>query len=208
MREADMLYELAKLTIRIGATSQAVAGIQTYLSDAAAKGKLLGCWYAEIGDLNQVAVLRGFADVEEAAAERRRALASRSPFACQDVLAKIEMDSYAAFPGIPPIETGKFGPVYEIRTYTLKPGGLAGTIAAWEAALPKRRELSPNLVVMHTLDGPPRFTHIWPYPSLEQRTAIRAKSISLGVWPPKGGADFIAVMTNGIWLPTEISPLQ
>lgn len=203
-----MLYELAKLTVRIGATSQAVAGIKTYLSEAGTKGKLVGCWFSEIGELNKVAVLRSFADPEEAKVERRRALASSAPFNCRDVLTHIELDSYMAFPGIPPIEPGRLGPIYEIRTYALKPGGLAGTIATWGTSLPKRRELSPNLVVMHTLEGPPRFTHIWPYPSLEQRAAIRAKSVSLGVWPPPGGADFIEVMANGIWLPTEISPLQ
>jgi hypothetical protein len=203
-----MLYELAKLTVRIGATPQAVAGIKSYVSEPGTKGKLLGCWFSDIGQLNQVAVLRSFADAEELKVERRRALGASDPFFCRDVLTHIELDSYAPFPDIPPIEPGRFGPIYEIRSYTLKPGGLAGTIARWSAALPKRRELSPNLVVMHTLEGPPRFTHIWPYPSLEQRAAIRAKSVSLGVWPPPGGAEFLAVMTNGIWLPTEISPLQ
>ncbi len=203
-----MLYELAKLTVQVGAMPQAVAGVKAYLADAGAKGRQLGCWSAEIGDLNQIAVLRGFADAAELGTERKRALASSDPFGCRDVLTHLEMDGYAPFPGIPTIEPGRFGPVYEIRTYTLKPNGLPGTIAAWQAALPKRRELSPNLVVMHTLDGPPRFTHIWPYPTLEQRAAIRAKSVSLGVWPPPGGAKLIAAMRNGIWLPTEISPLQ
>jgi len=203
-----MLYELAKLTVQIGATPKAVAGIKSYVSQADAKGTLLGCWASEIGDLNKVAVLRGFADAEALRSERKRTLESRDPFGCIDVLAHIETDGYAPFPGIPEVAPGAFGPIYEIRTYTLKPGGLPNTIAAWHAALPARRELSQNLVVMHTIDGPPRFTHIWPYPSLEQRAAIRAKSVSTGVWPPKDGAKNIAVMTNGIWLPTEISPLK
>ncbi|MFI5012777.1 MAG: NIPSNAP family protein [Hyphomicrobiales bacterium] len=202
-----MLYELAKLTLQIGATPKAVAGIKAYVSDAKAKGTLLGCWSCEIGDLNQVALLRGFADAEELRAERERALESRDPFFCRDVLTGVEMDGYAPFPGIQPIKTGALGPIYEIRTYTLKPGGLPGTIAAWQAALPARLELSANLVVMHTIDGESRFTHIWPYRSLEQRAAIRAKSVSIGVWPPKGGPDYIAVMRNGIWLPTDISAL-
>jgi len=202
-----MLYELAKLTVRIGATPKAVAGIKTWVAEPGAKGRLLGCWASEIGELNQVAVLRGFADAAEFGGERKRALEDGDPFRCGDALTRLEMDGYAPFPGIPEVKPGQFGPIYEIRSYALKPGGLPGTIAAWQAALPKRRELSQNLIVMHTLDGPPRFTHVWPYASLEQRAAIRAKSVSLGVWPPKGGADFLAVMTNGIWLPTEISPL-
>ena len=203
-----MLYELAKLSVGVGTTPKAVAGIKAYLGEPEAKGRLLGCWSSEIGMLNQVAVLRSFADEAELRAERRRALESKAPFSCPEALTHLEMDGYAPFPGIPAVEPGRFGPIYELRTYTLKPGALAGTIERWRAALPRRRELSPNLVVMHTLDGPQRFTHIWPYPSLEQRAAIRAKSVSLGVWPPPGGAESLAVMTTGIWLPTEISPLH
>jgi hypothetical protein len=203
-----VLYELAKLSLQIGATQKAVAGVKAYVSDARAKGTLLGCWFSEIGELNQLAVLRAFADVGEIRAERQRALDSVDPFGCLAVLTHLEMDSYAPFPGIPRVQPGAAGPIYEIRTYTLKPGGLPGTISAWQAGLPARLELSPNLVVMHTIDGPPRFTHIWPYPSLERRAAIRARAVSIGVWPPKGGPANIATMTNGIWLPTEISPLK
>src|SRR5260370_22490766 len=114
-----MLYELAQLTVQIGATPKAVAGIKSYVSDAQAKGTLLGCWSSEIGELNKIAVLRGFADVEELGAERKRALESHDPFGCLDVLAQLEMDSYAPFPGIPPVKPGAFGPIYEIRSYTL-----------------------------------------------------------------------------------------
>jgi hypothetical protein len=206
-RKTAMLYELAKLTLQIGTTSKAVAGIKAYLGDRGAKGRLLGCWTAEIGELNKVAVLRGFADAAELQAERKRMLESTDPFGCVDATTHLEADGYAPFPFVPPVKTGNFGPIYEIRSYTLKPGGLPGTIAAWQAAMPARLELSPNVVVMHTIDGPPRFTHIWPYRSLEERAAIRAKSVSTGVWPPKGGPVHLAVMANGIWLPTEISPL-
>ena len=202
-----MLYEFAKITLEIGATPKAVAGIKDYVTDQAAKGTLLGCWSAEIGELNKVAVLRGFADAGELQAERKRMLESTDPFGCVAVTTQLEADGYAPFPFVPPVKIGSFGPIYEIRSYVLKPGGLPHTIAAWRAALPARLELSPNVIVMHTLDGPPRFTHIWPYRSLEERAAIRAKSVSMGVWPPKGGPAHLAVMTNGIWLPTEISPL-
>jgi NIPSNAP len=202
-----MLYELAQLTLQIGATPKAVAGVKAYVADSAAKGTLLGCWSSEIGELNKVAVLRGFTEAAELRDERKRALEGGDPFGCREVLTHLEMDSYAPFPGIAPVKPGALGPIYEIRSYALKPGGLPGTIAAWHAALPARNALSVNLVVMHTLDGPPRFTHIWPYASLEQRAAIRAKSVATGIWPPSGGGANIAVMKNGIWLPTEISPL-
>lgn len=203
-----MLYELAKLTLKIGATAKALPGIKAFVGEGEPKGRLLGCFASDIGELNKVAVLRGFSDTEALRAERKRALESSNPFGCRDLLTHLEMDSYAPFPDLPPIETGAFGPIYEIRSYTMKPGALPQVITSWRAALPARLKLSRNLIVMHTIDGPPRLTHIWPYASLEQRAEIRAKAVSIGVWPPEGGADRLAVMTNGIWLPTEISPLK
>jgi hypothetical protein len=208
MEEPKMLYELAKLTLQIGATPKALPGIKAYAAEGETRGRLLGCFASEIGELNKVAVLRGFSDAEALRAERKRTLESSNPFGCRDFLTHLKTDSYAPFPDLPPIETGAFGPVYEIRTYTMRPGVLPELIASWRAALPARLKLSRNLIVMHTIDGPPRLTHIWPYASLEQRAEIRAKAVSTGVWPPKGGADHLAVMTNGIWLPTEISPLK
>jgi hypothetical protein len=51
----------------------------------------------------------------------------------------------------------------------LKHGGVEPTIAAWEAAMPRRSDYSPLLAAFHSLDGPPRITHIWPYADLAQR---------------------------------------
>ncbi|MBV8447254.1 MAG: NIPSNAP family protein, partial [Hyphomicrobiales bacterium] len=169
-----MLYELAKLTVQIGSTSKALPGIKAFVEEGKARGELLGCWASEIGELNKIAVLRGFSDSEGLRAERKRLLESSNPFGCRDVLTHMEADSYAPFPDLPPIETGAFGPVYEIRSYALKPGMLAHVMASWRTSLPARIKLSRNLIVMHTIDGPPRFTHIWPYASLEQRAEIRA----------------------------------
>jgi hypothetical protein len=85
------------------------------------------------------------------------------------------MDSYAPFPFLPPVVPGKYGKVYEFRTYHLKPGGLPPTIAAWEAALPERNKLSPLIINMYALDGAPRNTHIWPYARLGRAGNLAAE---------------------------------
>lgn len=79
---------------------------------------------------------------------------------------------------LPPVVPGKYGSVYEIRTYRLKHGGVAPAIAAWEAAIPERVKLSPLSIAMYSLDGPPRFTHIWPFASLDARVPRCAPSPS------------------------------
>lgn len=203
-----MLYELATLRIGIGTAPKVVEGIDAYLKDGAAKGRLLGCWTSEIGALNEVYVLRGFADESELATERRRTQMSANPFHCGDALAEMVLDSYAPFPFLPPVETGAFGSVYEIRSYRMKTGGLASTLERWEAAVPARVKLSPLVIAMYTLDGPARFTHIWPYADLNARLATRSEAVKQGIWPPKGGAAWLAEMRSTIALPTAISPLR
>jgi hypothetical protein len=204
-----MRYELATLTIKIGSVPAVTAGIDAYTKDAAAKGQLLGCWMSDIGALNKVFVLRAFDDMATLAHERSRALNSANPFNCGDVLTAMDLVSYAPFPWMPPVAPGAFGPFYEIRTYKLKHGGLPATMALWEQAVPARIKLSPLLVAMTTLDGPPRFTHIWPYPSLDTRATIRASAVAQGIWPPKGGPDWLTGdMTSTVTVPLANSPLK
>ncbi|WGD49417.1 NIPSNAP family protein [Bradyrhizobium sp. CB1650] len=203
-----MLYEIATLTVKLGTAAKAVAGIGEYVAASEAKGTLLGCWASEIGDLNQLLVLRSFADQDEWRGERERTLRTTNPFNAGEAIAQMAFDTYAPFPFLPPVTTGKYGSVYEIRTYRLKHGGVPPTIAAWEAAMPERGKLSPLSIAMYALDGPPRFTHIWPFASLDARAAVRADSVARGVWPPKGGPDWLTGdMRSIIALPTAISPL-
>ncbi|HEX9591250.1 MAG TPA: NIPSNAP family protein [Bradyrhizobium sp.] len=202
-----MLYEFATLSFHPLHGRQVTAGAEAYVIETEARGHLLGCWTTDIGTIGRMFVLRGFADAAELAAERKRALFSANPFGAAEVLTGLEMDSYAPFPFLPPVVPGKYGKVYEFRTYHLKPGGLTPTIAAWEAAMPERAKLSPLVINMYALDGAPRITHIWPYASLDARAAIRADSYAQGIWPPKNAPEQFYHATSTIGLPTAASPL-
>ena len=204
-----MRYELATLTIAIGAAKAVSAGIEEYVQASDARGTLLGCWISEIGVLNEVTVLRGFTDDTDWLAERQRMLASANPFNCASLITRLSLDAYAPFPFCAPVVPGSHGQVYEIRTYRLKHGGLIPTIAAWQTAVPARTALSPLVIAMHALDGEPRFTHIWPYPSIEARAAIRTEAVAQGIWPPKGGPDWLTGdMRSTLAVPLPISPLH
>ena len=62
---------------------------------------------------------------------------------------------------------------------------------------------------MYALDGTPRIVSIWPYKSLNERSEIRAQSVSDGIWPPKGGPQWLThEMQSMIALPTAVSPLK
>lgn len=200
-------FELAFLSTTIGAAPKAGPAIEAWSREG--KGRLHAVWASEVGLLNQVLVLRSFEDEAALAAERQRALTSSSPFGCGEWLTGLSMDGYAPFPFIPPVpEAGELGPVYEVRSYILKTGGLEPTMAAWKEQLPERLKLSPLVVAMHAVDGPPRFTHIWAYKSMNDRLAIRGDAVARGIWPPKGGPTWLAEMRSTICLPTAVSPLK
>src|SRR3954451_20122290 len=127
-----MLYELATLSVRLGSAGKGIAGGDAYVKDQQAQGSLLGCWASELGELNQIFVLRGFDDAAALDAEQRRGLMRSNPFHCGEFMAGVSTERYAPFPFLPPVTPGQFGSVYEIRTYLLKMGGVAPTIAAWE----------------------------------------------------------------------------
>jgi hypothetical protein len=208
-----MHYELATLTLPFGTAATAAAQVQAFASAADAQGELLGCWFTDIGVLNQMIVLRGFDGLNALQAERERTQCSANPFGCGDICQSLEQHSYRGFPWMKPVrpsaESGISGPVYEIRTYGIRPGGVQPTIDLWAQHVPARETLSPCVVAMVALDGPLRFTNIWAYPTLDARTSIRAEAVARGIWPPKGGpAHLTTAMVSTVAWPTAVSPLK
>ena len=201
------LYELATLDTVIFGAGKAAPGIEAWVG--AGKGRLCGAWGTDIGALNRVFVLRAFDSLADMMDERERALRSDNPFGCVEQLVRLGMESYRALDFLPPVEAGSFGPVYEFRTYRTRVNGLTPTMQKWAEAVPPREEYSKLAVAMYGLDGEPRLTQIWPYPSLAARSEARARSVADGKWPPKGGPDWLTSdMTSQIALPLAFSPMK
>ena len=212
-KDHTMYYELATMTLPFGTAGQAATNVQAFATASQAQGELLGCWFTDIGVLNQMIVLRGFATLDALQAERERTQQSTSPFGCGEIFQTLEQHSYKGFPWMKPVrpsaESGITGPVYEIRTYGIKTGGVQPTIDLWEQYVPARDKLSPCVVAMVALDGPLRFTNIWAYDSLNARSQIRGEAVAQGIWPPKGGpAHLTTNMVSTIAMPTAVSPLK
>ena len=196
-------YELAILSFQLLDGPKAAEGVLPWVEG---HGQLLGCWQAENGPLGRLVVLRGFENQRELDEERLRARLSRKPFG-GDHLTGLSLQSFAPFPFVPPVRPGKYGSVYEIRDYRLRPGGLPATIDGWREALPARHLIDPLTVVMYALDGPDRIIQIWPFASLDERLAIRRDLYARGMWPPPGAPEEIVEADSIIALPTEFSPL-
>jgi hypothetical protein len=212
-QDNTMYYELVTMTLPFGTAASAAQNVQAFCSAPDAGGELLGCWFTDIGALNQMIVMRGFATTDDLQRERVRTQGSASPLGCGELFQSIRYEGFRAFPWMKPVrpssESGIVGPVYEIRSYGIKTGGVQPTIDLWEQAVALRNQISPCIVAMVALEGTPRFVNIWAYPSLDARSKARADAVAQGIWPPKGGpAHLTTDMTSTMALPTAVSPLK
>jgi hypothetical protein len=209
MAANNMLYDVTILTIRPAGTPKSLGLLNDWISANKGRGEFLACWYAEIGALNRVLLIRGYADEASLGADRAALAAREDCYGIGDLLTGIESDTYISFPFIEPMKPGAYGPVYEVRTYLLKSGGLAGTMEAWRTSVPERMKLSRVTAAMYSVTGAtPRFIHIWPYPSLEERQRIRKVAVEKKIWPPPGGPGRLVAQQTDIYLPASFSPLR
>jgi hypothetical protein len=93
--------------------------------------------------------------------------------------------------------------IYEVRTYTLRPGSVAEFEARYEKRLPARLKHSKLGAFWHTEFGPlNQVVHVYPYDDLGQRTKVRA---ALAADPERnalpGGGEFIVAQEAEIMNP-------
>lgn len=199
-------YDVTIITLRPATTPSALSALEDFFSE---DQTLLACWYSDIGALNQVFIMRTIDDPAAVIANRLTTLISQDPFGVGEFMTGMTMDTFVAFNFLPTVQPGKLGPCYEVRTYVLKPGGVAPTIELWRKAVPGRSKVSPLLAAMTSATGPvTRFIHIWPYLSIEERGRLRAKAAADKVWPPPGGPAHIAAQQSDIYFPAPFSPLK
>lgn len=201
--------ELVTLSIRTATAAAALQGIERATSAHRGAGTLCGVWTSEIGTLNRILILRAFDAADALLAERARIIEAGDFFGASEQLVDCTFETWAPYPFVTPALAGAFGNLYEIRVYGIKPTGMRPTLAAWEAAIPARVKLSPIVVAAYALDGAtPRMLHICPYADLGERTRIRSEAVASGIWPPKGGPDWLTVMQSTIGIPAKFSPMR
>lgn len=203
-----MLFEIATLTGSVFTAKKVKAQARSWL-DASVGGSVLGVWTTDIGRIGDLVILRSFGDADILAAERDRARSSGDPFGSASVGARLTMESYASFAFLPDPKPRDYGGVFEMRTYHLVPGGLPATMAGWEAAVGPAHRYTDHLVTaLYGLDGDLRITHIWGFPSVQERIALRQEHYSEGLWPPKGGPEHINRATSTIMLSEPDFPIR
>lgn len=205
------LYELITFTVRVRTPAAALARIETALADSLAGVQLMGCWLSEIGPQNRIVLLRGFASEQLRQAERERYLLAADAFGIGEFLLDMQADDYSLFPFLEPLAPGAHGPFYELREYDLIPSGLQPTLDGWQKAVGPRTGTNYSSVyaAFYATSGAlPRYLHIWPYASLEQRLDVRTRAVADGVWPPENSGPQLRTMHSTAYLPARFSPLH
>lgn len=204
-----MIYGVCTIEVPPGKVNDALASLGEAVKAGRTGGKLLACWYSEIGRLNRVLAIFEHDSGESLAVAQQQALNSDDPFGVAKVATHLTLDSYAAFPDFPVLTPGAAGPIFEVREYRLRKAGLAPTIELWRKQIPLRSAVSPLGTALYALNGlVPRFMHIWPYRTLNDRLDLRNEAVKQGVWPPPGGLVHIEAMHSEIFLPAAFSPVH
>ena len=205
-----MIYEIRTYRLKAGSLAEVEKRFGEAYQYRKKYSELWGFFHTEIGPLNQIVHIWPYASVEER--NRIRAEAGKDPnwpAKNQEFITHMQSEIVIPFPFAPGIKPAKVGPIFEMRIYTFRAGGLPDIMKRWEPKVPGRVKLSPLALAGYMELGElNKYIHIWPYPSLDQRAAIRAKAVELGVWPPPGGAEVLLTQENKILLPSSFSPMQ
>jgi len=93
--------------------------------------------------------------------------------------------------------------IYEVRTYTLKPGTVADFEARFATRHPYREKYSKLGAFWHTEFGPlNQVVHVWPYENLQERgTAREAANQDRDLQRTPTGREFIVAQESEIMIP-------
>ena len=205
-----MIYEVRTYQLKPGALASVIDAFGEHYEHRKKFSELAAFWYSEIGPLNEIIHVWPYADAAER--DRVRAEAGASPHwppPIREHIVAQTSELFVASPATPEFASGEIGPYFEMRTYQLNPGGVPGTIEAWQGAIAARAALSPIVISMFTEFGVlNRHVHVWAYSSLDERAAIREQAKREGIWPPKGAPGRIAAQENKILLAAPFSPVR
>ena len=212
-----MIYELRTYTLKQGALADVVKAASTVSRDIRADnfGKLEGYWQTEIGPLNQVMHLWSYQDLNERA-RLRAELGSNPRWRAEYVpligpnLVRQEIRLLNAVRA--PTAPERTPNIYEFRNYRAKPGGAVQQwLQLFTEALEVREGYS-KIVGLWATEAPHvnEVCHIWAYPDLNARAAVRAAVAKDTAWQEfvKSATGLLDEMHSTVMLPAPHSPLK
>jgi hypothetical protein len=173
--------------------------------------KLAAFWHTEVGPLNEITHVWTYDNFEQRMAIRAEAIKTRVwPPKIGEFVLSMQSEVFLPAPFSPALQPREVGPLFEIRSYTLAPGGLPGMMERWAAKIDERVKLSPLVAAWYSeFGGLNKWVHIWAYKDAAERQRIRSEAVARGLWPPGGAASGIVLkQENKLVMPASFSPLR
>ena len=205
-----MIVEMRTYVLRPGTVPAFMERFAEGLTARLQFSKLGGIWHSDVGTLNQVVHVwpyESFEDRERIGQAARKT--GKWPPNTHEFILFQESKILQPAPFSPPLEERKLGNVYEIRTYTYKPGTMPMVLERFGKVIPDRVKLSPLAGAWHSAIGAlNQYVHVWAYKDAGERERIRAEAQkTVKGWPPQT-REFMLKQENALMIPAPFSPLR
>src|SRR6266705_6667758 len=137
-----MIIEMRTYRLKPGSVPEAEKRFAEGLKERVRVSPLGAFFHTEVGPLNRIIHCWPYEDLAHRAKVRAEKIPGWPP-KIQEFIEEMESKIIIAAPFSPKLEPRKLGNLYEIRTYTLKPGGIPGIIDRWSTQIAERIKLSP-----------------------------------------------------------------
>ena len=204
-----MIHEIRTYALKPGSTPQFLKNTGDMVDKRLEYSPLVGFFYTEVGELNQVVHIWQYEDVNQRAEVRAKVVEDGIwPPNNNDIILDQQSEIFIPAPFMPQLAIKRnIGPLFELRVYKYPAGGIPKVIAAWGANIDARLSLSDAVGVWYSeIGGLNLWAHMWAYESYEHRTEARAKFASVG-WPPNSGVSPLN-MRNTLMHAADFSPIQ
>jgi hypothetical protein len=206
-----MIIEVRTYTLKPGSVAEVEKRWAEAIPEREKLSKLAAFWHTEVGPLNEITHVWTYDNFEHRTAIRAEAIRTGVwPPKASEFIVSMQSEIFLPAPFSPVLEPRQVGPLFEIRSYTLAPGGIPGMIERWTPKIEARVKLSPLVGAWYSEFGAlNKWVHIWAYKDAAERQRIRADAIARGVWPPGGGAPGgMLKQENKLVMPAPFSPIR
>ena len=204
-----MIHEIRTYQLQSGTTPQFLAATGAMVEKRIEYSPLIGFFYTEVGQLNQVVHIWQYDDLNHRTEIRANVVEDGIwPPDNADITITQQSDIYIPAPFMPEVDIKRdIGPLFELRIYRYPAGTIPKVIEAWSENFEARNRLSPAVGVWYTEIGNLNlWAHMWAYESYEHRTDARKEFAAIG-WPPKSGVSPLH-MQNMLLIAADFSPVR
>lgn len=204
-----MIVEMRTYRVKPGSVPEVEKRFGEALADRTKISPLGAFFHTEVGPLNRIIHCWPYEDLGQRAKLRGDAAKlSNWPPKIGEFIEDMESKIVNLAPFSPKLGDRRLGDIYEIRTYTMQPGGVGIVTEAWAEKIEGRQKFSPMAFCGSTeIGGLNQWIHVWAYKDAAERFAVRDKARASGAWPPNTRGQFIR-QENMLVVPAAFSPLH